>query len=137
MKTNKKEKRKQIPVNYWLIWGMSSTGILKVNRFLSREEKLWTRLPPINKLLPKSKCYQHLVYFSFKILDLRSTSIKQSTIVFDMFSDSEALIYMSRYWIRVFNVFGFFCRFIKRRIRSWTVPFSRMQNRQFYWLGKL
>ena len=93
MKTNKKEKRKQIQVNYWLIWGMSSTGILKVNRFLSREEKLWTRLPPINKLLPKSKCYQHLVYFSFKILDLRSTSIKQSTIVFDMFSDSEALIY--------------------------------------------
>ena len=93
MKTNKKEKRKQIQVNYWLIWGMISTGILKVHRFLSREEKLWTRLSPINKLLPKSKCYQHLVYFSFKILDLPSTSIKQSTIVFDMFSDSEALIY--------------------------------------------
>ena len=137
MKTNKKEKRKQIQVNYWLIWGMISTGILKVHRFLSREEKLWTRLPPINKLLPKSKCYQHLVYFSFKILDLRSTSIKQSTIVFDMFSDSEALIYP---WAGIgfaYSMSGFFCRFIKRRIRSWTVPFSCLQNRQFYWLGKL
>lgn len=43
---------------------------------------------------------------------------------------------LSWYWNLIFNIFGFSCGFINRRVRSWIVPFRRLQNRQFHWFGK-